>query len=589
MVSSGLLLCSALVASGVLGESEWTNPFPVKKCNGVVIEDVDIDTVQNYFEQKVLSAEQLTQCYIDRINLMNPYLHTVIQINPDALSIAHALDAERAKTGARGPLHGIPILTKDNIGTADKVPTTAGSLALLNSTVARDAHVAALLRLAGAVLLGHANMAEFADYIAYDNYAEGYSDRGGQTRNCFNGTQQTSGSSSGSAQSVVGNLCMAALGTETDGSILLPAFHAGIVGIKPTVGRVSRAGVVPGSLSQDTVGPHARTFRDAAYVLDAISGVDARDNATFAALVSGAARHANFSTAVAGADALRGAKFGIPWDVLWSSSAGGVTHRAAFLAVLQKLEAAGATLYNNTNIPRIRELQDPYGWGDALDTPQELWARTYLHVDLYNGHRRVPARARAQPDPLVPRAARVGGRAQRQHGRAGRGHDLGQRRGQLRARERDARRHGRGVLPREGAPGPPESHQALIATQLWRHELSKSGIDAALTHTTANGTLVMLDALLVPMAGGGLFDAPASGLPAAAHYPAVTLPVGQDPWQVPFGLGLWGTAFSEAALIRYGSAIDAVVGWRGKPMFYAYNTTRIPFDPRWPGFFDTPS
>jgi amidase len=312
-------------------------------------------------------------------------LSTVIQVNPDALAIAGSLDTERARTGSRGPLHGIPILTKDNIGTADKVPTTAGSLALLNSTVPRDSHVTALLRLNGAVLLGHANMAEFADYIAYDDYSEGYSDRGGQTRNCFNGTQQTSGSSSGSAQSVVGNLCMAAIGTETDGSILLPAMHAGIVGIKPTVGRVSRAGVIPGSLSQDTVGPHARTFRDAAYILDAISGVDFRDNATFGALAAGASLHANFSDSVAGARTLQGAKFGIPWDVLWSSTAGAVTHREAFLAVMRKLEDAGAVLYNNTDIPRIRELQDPYGWGDALDTPMELWARTYLHVDLYNG------------------------------------------------------------------------------------------------------------------------------------------------------------------------------------------------------------
>ncbi|KAJ7170584.1 amidase signature domain-containing protein [Mycena crocata] len=376
---------SFLVASNVVARPDWTNPFPVKKCNGVVIEDVDIDTVQGYFHQNLLTAQQLTQCYIDRINLLNPYLHIVIQINPDALSIARALDAERVNTGVRGPLHGIPILVKDNIATHDKIPTTAGSLALLNSTVPRDSHVAALLRLNGAVLLGHANMAEFADYIAYDSYSEGYSDRGGQTRNCFNGTQQTSGSSSGSAQSVVGNLCMAAIGTETDGSIILPAMHAGIVGIKPTVGRVSRAGVIPGSLSQDSVGPHARTFRDAAYILDAISGVDSRDNATFRALISGASQHPNFSESVTGASALKGAKFGIPWDVLWSSTAGSVTHREAFLDAMRKIQAAGAILYNNTDIPRIRDLQNPYGWGDALDTPEELWARTYLHVDLYNG------------------------------------------------------------------------------------------------------------------------------------------------------------------------------------------------------------
>ncbi|KAJ7468783.1 amidase signature enzyme [Mycena latifolia] len=567
-----LRLCSTLIllASGVLGH---TNPFPVKKCNGVVIEDVDIDTVQSYFQRKLLTAEQLTQCYIDRINLVNAYLHIVIQVNPDALSIARSLDEERAETGARGPLHGIPILTKDNIGTADKVPTTAGSLVLLNSTLARDSHVAALLRLSGAVLLGHANMAEFADYIAYDNYSEGYSDRGGQTRNCYNGTQQTSGSSSGSAQSVVGNLCMAAIGTETDGSILLPAMHAGIVGIKPTVGRVSRAGVVPGSLSQDSVGPHARTFRDAAYILDAISGVDFRDNATFTALAAGAAHHANFSDAVAGPRALQGAKFGIPWDVMWSSTAGSVTHRAAFLAVLKKLEAAGAVLYNNTNIPRIRDLQNPYGWGDALDTPMELWARTYLHVDLYNGIDGYLRDLASSPIRSFPELLEWEDANNASTGALGGGEIW------VSGADNFVRASATHGITDEG----------YYLAKLWRHELSKTGIDTALTHITADGTLVALDALLVPMAGAGPYDSPSSGLPAAAHYPAVTLPIGQDPWQLPFGLGLWGTAFSEAKLIRYGSAIDALVGWRGKPMFYEYNTTRIPFDPRWPGYFDTPS
>ncbi|KAJ6480596.1 amidase family protein [Mycena vitilis] len=561
-----LLLVSNSVA-------EWTNPFPVKKCNDVVIEDIDIDTVQAYFQDGALTAEQLTQCYIERIKLLNPYFHTVIQINPDALSIAKALDAERLMNGPRGPLHGIPILTKDNIATADKVPTTAGSLALLNSTVPRDSHVAALLRLNGAVLLGHANMAEFADYIAYDNYAEGYSDRGGQTRNCFNATQQTSGSSSGSAQSVVCNLCMAAIGTETDGSILLPAFHAGIVGIKPTVGRVSRAGVVPGSLSQDTVGPHARTFRDAAYILDAISGVDVRDNATFAALTSGAATHANFSESVQDASALKGAKFGIPWDVLWSSTAGAVTHRAAFLDVLSRMEAAGALLYNNTDIPRIRDLQDPYGWGDALDTPEELWARTYLHVDLYNGIDGYLRDLESSPIRSFQELLEWEDANNASTGALGGG---------------EIWVSGADNFVRANATHGVTDDRYYLA-KLWRHEISKTGIDTALTHIAADGTVTQLDGLLVPMAGAGLYDAPSSGLPAAAHYPAVTLPIGQDPWQLPFGLGIWGTAFSEAKLIRYGSAIDDLVRWRGKPRYYNYETQKEPFDARWPGFFDTPA
>ncbi|KAJ7605169.1 amidase family protein [Roridomyces roridus] len=551
----------------------WTDPFPVKPCNGVDIQDVDMDTVQGYFEKGLLTAKQLTQCYIDRINLVNPHFRTVIQINPDALEIAHDLDQERIQNGPRGPLHGIPILTKDNIATADKVPTSAGSLALINKTVPRDAHVAALLRLSGAVLLGHANLAEFADYIAYDDYSEGYSDRGGQTRNCFNATQQTSGSSSGSAQSVVGNLCMAAIGTETDGSILLPAMHAGIIGIKPTVGRVSRAGVVPGSLSQDTVGPHARTFRDAAYILDAISGVDWRDNATFNAVVSGTAvRARNFSEAVTDRSALKGAKFGIPWDVLWSSSAGSVTHREAFLEVFRQLEDAGAILYNNTNIPRIRELQYPYGWGDAIDTPEELWARTYLHVDLYNG---IDGYLRNLKESQIRSFQELLEWEDEHNSSTG---ALGGGEIWVSGADNFVRANAtHGIM-----------NETYYLAKLWRHELSRTGIDTALTHIAADGTLTLLDGLLVPMAGGGIFDSPSSGLPAAAHYPAVTLPIGQDPWQLPFGLGIWGTAFDEDKLIRYGSAIDDLIRWRGKPQFYNYETTEIPFDPRWPGFFDIP-
>ncbi|KAJ7879665.1 amidase signature domain-containing protein [Mycena leptocephala] len=532
-------LWSALILlSGALAES--TNPFPVKKCNGLVIEDVDIDTVQSYFHRNLLTAQQLTQCYIDRINLLNPYFHTVIQINPDALSIARALDVERVKSGPRGPLHGVPILTKDNIATDDKVPTTAGSLALLNSTVPRDSHVAALLRLSGAVLLGHANMAEFADYIAYDNYSEGYSDRGGQTRNCFNATQQTSGSSSGSAQSVHPP----------------PAMHAGIVGIKPTVGRVSRAGVIPGSLSQDTVGPHARTFRDAAYILDAISGVDMRDNATFTALISGAAMHTNFSDSVADAGALKGAKFGIPWDVLWSSTAGAATHRAALLDVLSQIEAAGAILYNNTDIPRIRDLQDPYGWGDALDTPMELWARTYLHVDLYNGLDGYLRDLKSSPIRSFEELLEWEDANNASTGALGGGYIW------VSGADNFVRANATHGVTDEG----------YYLAKLWRHELSKPA-STPRSHTS-------------PPTAPSPNSTGCSGIPAAAHYPAVTFPVGQDPWQLPFGLGIWGTAFSEAKLIRYGSAIDDLVRWRGKPRYVNYETTRVPFDARWPGFFD---
>lgn len=200
----------------------------------------------------------------------------LLQLNPDVLAIASALDAERAGGIVRGPLHGIPFLVKDNIASKDKMETTAGSWALLGSVVPRDAYVISRLRDAGAILMGKATLSEWAD-MRSNNYSEGYSGRGGQARSPYNLTLNPGGSSSGSAIAVAANTIMFALGTETDGSVINPAERNAIVGIKPTVGLTSRAGVIPESEHQDTVGTFARTVRDATYALDAIYGVDPRE------------------------------------------------------------------------------------------------------------------------------------------------------------------------------------------------------------------------------------------------------------------------------------------------------------------------
>jgi amidase len=273
-------------------------PFPIHACHGHPIEEASIHDLQSLLSQRKLTTRQLVGCYTRRISQVNPFVkcvhsplccmrrkltscRAVVELNPDAESIADVLDDERARGQVRGLLHGIPFLVKDNIATADRMHTTAGSLALVGSIVPRDAHVVRLLRDAGALLLGHAAMSEWAD-MRSTNYSEGYSARGGQTRSPYNGTLMPGGSSTGSAVAVTANMCAFALGTETDGSVINPAQRSSVVGLKPTLSLVSRAGVIPESEHFDTVGVLGRTVADTAAVLSAIAGVDERDSYTFA-------------------------------------------------------------------------------------------------------------------------------------------------------------------------------------------------------------------------------------------------------------------------------------------------------------------
>src|SRR5690242_4837029 len=224
----------------------------------------------------------ITQLYLARIDAIDrngPAINSIIEPNPDALAIAEALDRERKEKGARGPLHGIPILIKDNIDTADKMRTSAGSLALGEHTAPRDAFIVERLRAAGCVILGKTNLSEWAN-IRSSRSTSGWSARGGQTRNPYALDRNTSGSSSGTGAAVSADLCAIGVGTETDGSIVSPSSACGLVGIKPTVGLLSRSGIIPISHTQDTAGPITRTVADAAILLGAMTGVDERDEAT---------------------------------------------------------------------------------------------------------------------------------------------------------------------------------------------------------------------------------------------------------------------------------------------------------------------
>lgn len=277
--------------------------------NDVDPQEKSIAELQAAMAQGRLSARQLTQHFLDRIAQLDqqgPALRALICLNPEALAIAAALDAERAADGPRGPLHGIPILLKDNIDTADRMPTTAGSLALAGSIAPQDAFLVARLRAAGAIILGKANLSEWANFRS-SRSSSGWSSLGGQVRNPYALDRSPCGSSSGSAVAVAAGYCPGAIGTETDGSIICPAQTNGIVGLKPTLGLVSRAGVIPIAHSQDTAGPLARTVADAAAILGALTGVDERDEATAA---SAGRAHADYRQFLDPAG-LQGARIGV--------------------------------------------------------------------------------------------------------------------------------------------------------------------------------------------------------------------------------------------------------------------------------------
>ncbi|MEE9387083.1 MAG: amidase family protein, partial [Paracoccaceae bacterium] len=271
--------------------------------------DLEVESIESLgalMTSGEITARSLTQHCLDQIDKYDPTVNAILELNPDALDIADVLDAERANGKTRGPLHGMPILVKDNFDTGDKMMTTAGSLAMVGAPALNDAHVVHKLRQAGAVLLGKTNLSEWANFRSTGS-SSGWSSRGGQTCNAYDHLRTPGGSSSGSAVAVAMGFCVAAIGTETDGSIVSPSAMNSVVGIKPTVGLVSRAGIIPISHSQDTAGPIARSVADAVAVLTAIAGPDGNDNAT---TVSSASQK-NIEKLTLQTGALDGARIGI--------------------------------------------------------------------------------------------------------------------------------------------------------------------------------------------------------------------------------------------------------------------------------------
>src|SRR5437867_2232565 len=347
-----LLLAGLLAPASTFGQSATPTSIPTQHNEATVAQ------LQAEMASGSLTSEQLTQEYINRILALDqngPGVNSVIELNPDALVMARNADALRRRGIVLGPLHGIPVLLKDNIDTGDKMQTSAGSLALVGTPALRDSTVAANLRAGGAVILGKTNLSEWANFRSFESIS-GWSGRGGQTHNPYGIDRNPCGSSSGSGAAVSANFAAVSFGSETDGSIVCPANANGTIGIKPTVGLTSRAGVVPISHTQDTVGPHARTVADAAAILDAIVSrtADSRDAATGGSPTGGArpALPANYTQFV-DPTGLRGAKIGAlhgPVLTGYSEETDG-----AYADALQAMRDAGATVVD-VDLPHLDEI-----------------------------------------------------------------------------------------------------------------------------------------------------------------------------------------------------------------------------------------
>lgn len=317
-------------------------------------EEMTIAQLQAGMRKGTLTSRQLVQAYLERIAELDrkgPALRAVMEVNPDALAIADSLDAERKAKGPRGPLHGIPVLIKDNIDTADRMMTTSGSLALAGVRHKRDAFVAERLRAAGAVILGKTNLSEWAN-IRSARSSSGWSGRGGQVRNPYALDRSPSGSSSGTGAAIAASFAAAGIGTETDGSIVSPSSVNSLVGIKPTLGLVSRSGIIPISHHQDTAGPMCRTVADAATLLGALTGADPRDPATAAS--EGHARRDY--TSFLDANGLKGARIGIVRKDLMGFSPWSDRIAEAAIAAMKK---RGAVIVDSLAIPDLAQLGGP--------------------------------------------------------------------------------------------------------------------------------------------------------------------------------------------------------------------------------------
>ncbi len=473
-----------------------------------------------------LSSVELVSRYRARIAALDDKLRAVIELNPDAEKIAAALDSERAAGKVRGPLHGMPILVKDNIDTGDSMLTTAGSLALASSAPAkRDAFVVGKLRAAGAVILGKTNLSEWANFRGTSSIS-GWSGRGGQCRNPYALDRSPSGSSSGSGVAAASGFCAVAIGSETDGSITSPASMCSLVGVKPTIGLVSRSGVIPISPSQDTLGPMARSVTDAAIVLTAIAGFDPEDPITINARPEDYTKYLD-------PKALAGARIGVPRKG-WFGLARYVD--TIMTAAIDQLRALGAEIVDDI------ELEAPPSLGGAELTVFVAEMKDAMEAYL---ERRGDPEVRSLFDVMLFN---------------------------VQNRERELRSFGHEWFVQSqvtlGMQSPGYLEARAMCLEIARDKLLDAAIDKHKLDAIAVGTGGM-PWLIDPLGGDALLPGPNSTtLPAVAGYPHVTVPAG---WYhgLPIGLSFIGSAFSEGKLLGYAFAYEQATHHRRPPQYFS--------------------
>jgi amidase len=476
------------------------------------LEEATVADLQKRMTAGSLTAHALTGLYLDRIAAIDkrgPALNTVIELNPDAPSIAAALDAERKAKGPRGPLHGIPVLIKDNIDTADRMMTTAGSVALLGSIAAQDSVVAERLRAAGAVILGKTNLSEWANFRS-SHSTSGWSGRGGLTRNPYALDRNACGSSSGSGAAVSANLCALAIGTETDGSIVCPASTNGVVGIKPTLGLIPATGIIPIAHSQDTAGPMARTVADAAILLGALTGAD--------------------YTKSLDPNGLRGARIGVARDKFFGFSE--ETDRVMEAAIAE-MKRRGAEVVDPADIPTA---------GKFDDSESEVLSYEFKNdLNLYLGALGPKAPVHSLADVIAFNESH---------------------------RAQEMPYFGQDLMIKAQAKGPLTSKEYLDALEK-DHRLSRTeGIDAVMSKHRLDALVAPTagPAWCTDLINGD-HDPGGSSTPAAvAGYPNINVPAGYA-FGLPVGISFFGAANSEALLIKLAYAFEQATRHRRAPEF----------------------
>jgi amidase len=493
------------------------------------LSELSIDDLQQGMESGKFTSRSLVEKYLARIEAIDaagPQLKSVIEVNPDALALAEAADKERQAKKVRGPLHGIPVLIKDNIDTADKMATTAGSLALVGAKPPEDSLVVKQLRAAGAIIIGKTNLSEWAN-IRSNNSTSGWSGRGGLTRNPYALDRNPCGSSSGSGAAVAANLCAVAVGTETDGSIICPSSVCGIVGIKPTVGLVSRTGIIPISHSQDTAGPMARTVRDAAILLGALAGVDPQD-----AITAESKEHAktDYSKSLDPAG-LKGTTIGVARNHFDFHD--GV--EAVMKEALDAIKKAGATLIDTEALRVV----DESGSSESIVLRYELKADMAAYL------------ARLGPNAPVKTLKDIIEFNNRN-------------------KEKEMPYFGQDVFLKAEALGPLTDYKYLEALAKCRRLARTEGIDAVMDKHKLDAIVAptMGPACMSDLVNGDHWLGGSTSAAAVAGYPSITVPAGFV-FGLPLGLSFFGRPWSEPTLLKIAYAFEQATKMRKPPQFLA--------------------